>query len=129
MIIWLLFIFVTSVSEAYLFHKTPFVTISIPYIHYLFTLIRGVVWIGVALLCGLGWYYVIPSCLIFPYLHDGMYYYTRNKLNPRIYRLGWKARSLETNAVLSFKFETRYYLFMLGVAVYVWIKILELKQN
>lgn len=47
--------------------------------------------------------FCIGLFLIYPYFHCGMMYKTRNKVNSKIYLLGWKSNSSKTSEALTDK--------------------------
>jgi hypothetical protein len=117
MIYWLLFVLFSSITEAHLFHHYREVVKGKVDEHIWFTAVRMTVCVGCysegpfipfLLVCG----------LTFPFLHDGIYYWYRNYLNPNIYPLKWRDRSTTTDAVFSFGFRDRVILFIAGVAIY-----------
>lgn len=67
-------------------------------------------------------YYILYSLgllLCFSFIHNGTYYYFRNKLDPGIYHLQFKANSTTSNAVMEFDYETRLFMFMIGLTLIV----------
>lgn len=107
--------------EAYMFHKDKKLGITYPYIHFFFTGVRFATYLSLVWIANIHLVYLVPISLTFPYFHDGMYYVTRNKLNPKIYRKRWKARSYDTSALLSFNYDGRTVLLIIGVCIHVWI--------
>jgi hypothetical protein len=71
--------------------------------------------IGMALLkSGL---FVLSLMLMFSFIHNGMYYTTRNILNKKIYNLKWKDHSTTSTAKMTklFNFRNRTIAFVLGL--------------
>lgn len=71
--------------------------------HKMWTIQRSLVFISM-LLASPGWW-IVSLPFVFIFLHDGMYYHTRNKLNSKNYPKGWFDSST-TSTALSSKFET-----------------------
>jgi len=119
--LWTVVAIILGEQEAILFHLRPDLGFKYKHIHVLFTVIRGV--IVTTLIYGLKCSYLmlIPATLTFPFYHDGAYYVVRNKLNPTIYKLRWKAQSHGTTAIFSFTYSTRLYLLLIGYMATIWI--------
>lgn len=59
---------------------------------------------------------VMVSILCFPFFHDGVYYYTRNKLSEnRLYKLKFMDQSSTTTAKISLDWESRSRIFIIGL--------------
>lgn len=87
--------------------------------HALFLRQRSLVFI---LSCGLNYFvvnhYILFSLGIFfcfSFIHNGTYFYYRNKLDPSIYQLKFKANSNTSTAFMEFDYETRLFMFILGL--------------
>ncbi len=104
-LIAVLFFYVTkSVAEGFYFHakaksKTPYEK----YQHWVLTAIRVPIWV----LYYMATYNELSTLgliLIFPFIHDGLYYYTRNKLNPFVYTEGFldNPNPKSSNAIMDF---------------------------
>ena len=66
-------------------------------------------------------WWIIGLGLLFPFFHDGMYYFTRNKLNNVNYPKKWLAQSSTSTALLT-KFETpvaRIIFMLLGTCIII----------
>jgi hypothetical protein len=60
--------------------------------------------------------YLIPSLLMFSFVHNSIYYETRKYLsNGKVYPEGYKSTSTTTDAKISFNFKTRSLLFIGGL--------------
>lgn len=120
---WIALSCLYGIIEAQLFHDYPFLGLSFKYIHHVFTVVRGIsagvmiVWTGVT------WWVVVPMACVFPFFHDGSYYFGRNYLDDRLYRLRWRARSTTTTAFFSLRYSDRLYFFWVGVLVFAWLVI------
>ena len=125
-IMWVLFVISSSVMEAYIFHGvTPWSTTRINR-HVFLQITRVVVFVGffginVNLLL-----YLLPHGLMFPFLHDGIYYSTRHSLNPSVYKLGWRDTSTTTDARFSFGYKKRKTFFILGGLIWIFYLLVEL---
>lgn len=73
--------------------------------HIALTILRAIVVIPV--LYYEGWLNVLGLMCMFPFLHDGAYYQTRNYINPKVYPKGWKDESFTTGALISLSFPVR----------------------
>ena len=73
--------------------------------------------------------YLLGLALIYPFLHDGMFYKTRNKLNSLIYQKGWWSNKIEgedkKKAKMEFKVTMRTAMFIIGILFIIGI-ILEI---
>lgn len=118
-IFWLLFVLESSQTEAYIFHGVmPWVYTKINR-HTLLTLMRGIVFVGIF---GFSWQlllYLPSHILMFPFIHDGIYYQTRNNLNHSVYPLRFRDRSTTTDARFSFGYETRKRMFLIGIVLWI----------
>lgn len=100
-----------GVREAYYFNAYPKQT---KYnIHILFNIQRAVVLVFITLY---SWWVTVLTCaMLFPFIHDGMYYWTRHYLNPNIYRKGFIDNpSIGSTAILDFSLWERVVLFIGG---------------
>lgn len=83
--------------------------------HIALTVFRAVVMAPIA------WYEGLVTCIglafLFPFIHDGFYYQTRNKINNNTYPLGWMDESNSTGAVFSFGFLTRVIFASIGIII------------
>jgi hypothetical protein len=89
--------------------------------HYWFIIQRTVVFLIAFVAFSIPVYLITAAVygLIFPFIHDGFYYYFRNKLNPEVYPLGFIDHSETTDAKISFRFIERLILFVCGVSILV----------
>lgn len=111
---WLIFVLISSLVEAILFDANKFKT---KYKHYYLTLIRGVVCLPLALLNNEPFLFVLFCLFTFPFLHDGIYYTTRNLLNKKMYPKTWFDQSTDTNAIISLSFFWRLLLFIFSLGL------------
>ena len=99
-----------------------------PDIHQLFTVRRAIVLILLSAATG-----ILPAItfgLIFPYVHDGCYYATRNKLNPQKYPDRWKSEpSRSSTAVMDFSYRIRVFLAFFGVLLIVFSVIVAINRG
>lgn len=70
------------------------------------------------------WYHhlilVICSILVFPFWHNGSYYWGRNKINPAVYPKGfWDEPSKTSTSKINFSLKQRCILFVAGIIIFV----------
>jgi len=91
-------------------------------LHTLFTLQRFIVILFIFYITNL---YIAFSCAcLFPFWHDGSYYFSRNALNPNIYKKTWKDSSTTSTAKIELNYKTRIILLILGITVII-LQILD----
>lgn len=97
-LMWLLFAAFSAIGEAFFEHVIRSNGIELKFNEHLpFTLIRLVFWLLI-------WRYIeefLPCfalAAMFPFIHDGVYYITRNKLQPGTYKKGFWDYSLTSGA-------------------------------
>ena len=113
LIIWCLFALYCGILEAFMFHNKIF----IKHIHTYFTIFRLTVAFPLAYFNDHLPVTVLFMVLVFPFLHDGVYYYTRNILNPRIYPKKWFDYSTTSNAIVSLNIFWRLILFIFALGL------------
>lgn len=72
-----------------------------------------------------GFWNVVFCVFIFPFIHDGAYYVTRNNINPSIYKKRWFDSSLTTGAIISFNAFERTAFALIGLSTFVIYNILK----
>ncbi len=99
--------------EAYFWNEYP--RVNQRFSHIMLTVFRTVVMVPVF------WYEGICYCIglacLFPFIHDGVYYETRNRINPMVYPSGWMDHSTRTGALISFDFPVRLLLAAAGIII------------
>lgn len=118
LLLWVAYSILEGQREAWYFQTTN----KIKNIHTWFTLQRIIVVAALLWILQSGWF-VGPIGMLFVFFHDGMYYYTRNKLDPTIYDNGWFDQST-TSTAWTDKYMTntiRCIFFFLGVISYLWL--------
>lgn len=113
----ILFYIFSAICEAAYFDlkhrtKSPF---RIRFEHAYLVAMRLPVW-GMTVLIG-GWVVAIGTMLVFPLIHDGVYYMARHNMNNYLYQDGFADTSEEDTAILSFNFTQRVLLAVAGVIV------------
>lgn len=106
--VWVLYSAVEGVREAFLWNKSMHSTIESNDImgvdiHKVFSIQRGlvmlfVIYISISNHQGMGYYRLMGESVIlffvlslsFPFIHDGVLYLVRNKLDPNVYKEGFK---------------------------------------
>jgi hypothetical protein len=114
MIYWFLFVVITSIGEAYIFHLNKF---KVVYKHVILTLIRAIVCTPLALRSSEPFLFILFAMFTFPFLHDGIYYTVRHLLNDKIYPKMFIDKSYTTNAIISLSFFWRLILFIFGLGL------------
>lgn len=95
--------------------------------HTLFTVQRGVVWLisYIVYFNLMSWYdaLIILSAMIlmFPFWHDGFYYYMRNFLNNDIYKKKFRDDSTTSTAKLEIKWPLRLIMFIVALIMFIVI--------
>ena len=126
--IYILSCLIDGVSDGFFFHAKKKTVVFPVNVHIPFT-IRRVLWnttLCLLLMCYAQENLYLPllaAMLMFSFLHNGSYYYTRNKLNPEVYPSGWFDQSTTSTAFWTDIMvpEFRVISFVLGVAIYfVW---------
>lgn len=124
--LWILFSLIEGTREGYLFaYRDSDDPGYMKDLHPLFTLQRAIVVIALLLpfLFLARWYFLPIAALafacVFPLVHDGFYYMTRNSLEKSIYPEGFRTDDNTSTAKISIKsFFQRIYLTMGGAVVY-----------
>lgn len=97
-------------------------------IHQLFVMRRAIVLILLSAATG-----ILPAIafgLVFPYIHDGRYYFTRNQLNHQKYPDGWKSEpSRSSTAVMDFSYRVRVLFAFFGVLLTVFSVIVAINRG
>ena len=107
-IVWILYSILEGFREGFFWHFKSNSRRDCKFeIHPIFAAQRGIVLsiIGMYLYCNIGLLYSIVSILsmmlIFSFFHNGTYYYTRNKLDDKIYTKRWSDQSSTSTAKLT----------------------------
>jgi len=114
MLIWLIFVLISSIVERYLFNANKFKT---KYKHYILTVIRGIVCLPLAYLNNEPFIFLLFCLFTFPFIHDGIYYTTRHLLNNKMYPKMFFDRSTTSNAVFNLSIFWRLMLFMFSLGL------------
>ena len=114
MIYWIIFVLISSIIEAVLFHFNRF---KFKYNHFVLTLIRGCVCVPLALFSEYLEIFILFCLFTFPFLHDGIYYTFRNLMNKDVYPKRWIDKSKTTTAIISLSFFWRLILFIFGIGL------------
>lgn len=112
----ILFYCFSTICEGGYFHIRMESGIKLKYEHTILTLMRSCVWGLFYLICK-DWVLTVSMIFIFPFIHDGIYYVTRNKLNPAIYKKGFWDDSTSSTALLELKLPYRTTLFVVGFII------------
>lgn len=115
---FLIFSALSGYFEAYFWESRP--KVNQRWSHIALTILRSCILIPI--LIHDGWILCAALACFFPLIHDGMYYHTRNKINPRIYGLGWMDHSNSTGALISLDFVSRVIVAACGIITYmIWL--------
>ena len=112
-IAYFLFVLFSSIVEGFLWDRQGTNGKKLRDIHVWLVLMRSTVFLMLYL--SLGWEWVLFAVFSFPLLHDGVYYQTRNFLNPLIYHKGFFDTSKTSTALFTVSFKWRLLMAVLGV--------------
>jgi len=127
-IVWILYALIEGFREGYYwFFKSTSKRADEFEIHPIFAAQRGIV---LLLICSVLLFLVSPinaclnllsNALIFSFFHNGIYYITRNKLDSKVYPLGWKAESTTSTAKTTkfFNYRNRTICAIIGIVLTV----------
>jgi hypothetical protein len=111
---WIIYSLVEGIREGYYFDSNP----KLPKynIHALFSIHRLIV----LMIAWQHWTVSVSFIFIFPFFHDGAYYFTRNILNKNIYKKGfWDSPSPTSTALLDFTLTERIFLLIAGGSFWI----------
>lgn len=116
---WCAYALMEGNREAFIFHSINVDKHSGRKLHILWTIQRALVITLVALLC---WRVAIACALVFPFLHDGSYYSSRNDFDKSVYPHRWFAQSTTSTALTTKLFTpiVRIILALAGVGFFVY---------
>ena len=110
---YIVFSALSGYFEAYFWNEYP--RVNQRFSHIMLTIFRAVVMVPIF------WYEGLCFCIglafLFPLVHDGFYYETRNRINQNVYTLGWMDHSKNTGALISFDFPIRVILACIGIII------------
>lgn len=112
---YMLFSALSGMFEAYFWAEYP--KVDQRKSHVMLTAFRCIVMFPV--LWYEGWCNCVGLALMFPFIHDGVYYETRHRLNRNVYSQGWMDHSTQTGALISFDFPVRLLFATLGIIVFI----------
>ena len=115
-VLFMVFSIASGYLEAYYWALYP--NVNQRWSHIILTLFRGIVLFPV--LWYEGWVNTLCVILMFPFLHDGMYYHTRRSLDKTVYPKGWWDKSDTTGAILSFSCFIRIILAVIGINLLIF---------
>lgn len=120
-LLFILFSYLSGYAEAYFWNSRPKVKQLTA--HATLTVIRS------CLLIPVFWYEGLMSAflcmMLFPFIHDGKYYATRNDINSNVYKKRWFDSSLTTGAIISFNSFERISFAVIGVVTFVIYHIIK----
>jgi hypothetical protein len=117
-ILWTLFVIETAMMEAAMFHQiVPNRNPSIDE-HYFLQMIRITVYFAVFGATRKALLFLLPLGLMFPFIHDGVYYSMRHQFNTLIYPKKWREQGTTTDVKFSFSYNTRFVLFLIGIVLW-----------
>lgn len=136
-ILWILYSTLEGLREGFYWHFKSNSRRDCTFeIHPIFALQRGLVLLSIGgfLYYTIGLYSItsiINMALMFSFFHNGTYYYTRNKLDERLYPLKWKDQSSTSTAKLTkiMTYRNRMIFMALGVISEVFIYIFLICQK
>ena len=109
----------TSLVEGALFHLKSKSKLKIKNQHFYLVAMRIPFWVLFYLIT-YNWFLLIFLIMAFPFIHDGIYHWTRNKLNPDVYPKGFwdEPDPKKSDAVLDFTLKQRICLAILGFIIW-----------
>lgn len=120
---WWAFVVTSSMMEAAMFHQIrPQHNPKIDE-HVLLTAMRIVVFFGMFGVTLKAAKLALMFAMMFPLVHDGVYYQMRHYFDKGVYPLGWRSDSTTTDAKFSFVLTDRIVLFVLGLILWIIITI------
>jgi len=126
--IWVIATITFGIGEAYYFYhlNESGKRFGRRYDHIYLTLLRLFVLMPLAYITFDVWF-IAFALLCFPFIHDGMYYETYNKLKPGTYLGGWQAH-VNGRAFFDINYPTRLYMFIASLLILTinYIKLLWL---
>lgn len=114
MIYWLIFVLISSVGEAFLFHNNKFKT---KHKHVIMEIIRILFAIPYIYMSNEPLIFGLFIGLSFPFLHDGIYYTIRHILNQKMYPKMWFDRSETSTAIFNLSIFWRLVLFVFSLGL------------
>jgi hypothetical protein len=119
LIIWLCAAILFGILEALLFHSNKNINKKIPFdIHIIFGFVRLCLFIPLLIYSEERFIFAISSIFMFPFLHDGFYYLTRNILSGgKLYPKTFFDQSTTTTAKISLGAFYRIILFLFGAGM------------
>lgn len=112
-ILALLYASVDGTRDAFYYHLSGFLYKKMPNIHWLYVIQRGL--FAIILFFLTNFFVLIFFILSFSLFHNGFYYYTRNKLNDKVYPKRFIDTSTTSKAIIEFSFKERLLLFIFGI--------------
>lgn len=125
-IVWIIYALIEGFREGFYWHfKSTSKQVYEFEIHPIFAAQRGIV---LLLILGCLLFMVSPAnaylnllsnALIFSFFHNGTYYLTRNKLDPKVYPTGWMSQSTTSTAKLTkvFTYRNRTICAIVGIVI------------
>lgn len=110
----------TSLVEGVLFHLKAKSGLKIKNQHFYLVAMRIPFWVMFFLITK-SWFLLFFTVMVFPFIHDGVYYWTRNKFNPEIYpKKFWdEPDSKKSDAILDFTLKQRIWLAIIGFVTWI----------
>lgn len=121
-----IFYIVTAIMEGFFFHTCTKANLRFKYPHQFLVTMRMCYWLLLYLVT-INIEHTLGLIFIFSFIHDGIYYVVRHKLNNKIYLKGFFDESTTSTAILEFNFILRSILFIVGIALllYSFINLLN----
>jgi hypothetical protein len=131
LLLWILISIADGVRDAFCFHnRSAAAPVLKPDIHIILHSHRILIAIALLIHCsGIleGIFTTVLMILLFPFFHDGSYYYTRWLISDgKVYPGRWKDQSISTSAKFSFNYEVRSILFLIAILLYLIYQFIPL---
>lgn len=116
-LLWSIYCYFEGQREAYYYQLEKESNLKRKNIHYMYLIQRG---IALVLIGALTKSIILPFSLacILPFIHDGVYYVTYNKLDPGVYPKGFSSSSGTSKAFMEFNWTKRLILLAMGIMLY-----------
>lgn len=125
-ITWIVYAVLEGVRDGYFYHyRNTSTSIMTENIHFIYLIQRALFWMSIIIIHGTLYNiidtiaYAFSLAFMFSFLHNNVYYETRNRLSPGVYPKGWRSISTTSEAKMEFTFTQRTALMLFGIALLI----------